>query len=75
MEGFNLSETATKTEKKKLVQVRNMIKHFPVENSLRSGHVQWMEYPLIFCRAKPSDWWANPVAVNQPWGAACLRLA
>lgn len=28
-----MSETATKIEKKKLVQVRNMVKHFPVENS------------------------------------------
>lgn len=28
-----MSEIATKTEKQKLVQVKNMVKHFPVENS------------------------------------------
>jgi oligopeptide/dipeptide ABC transporter ATP-binding protein len=28
-----MSETATKTEKEKLVQVRDLVKHFPVENS------------------------------------------
>ena len=28
-----MSETATKTERQKLVQVRNMVKHFPVEDS------------------------------------------
>ena len=28
-----MSETATKTEKEKLIQVRNLVKHFPVENS------------------------------------------
>ena len=28
-----MSETATTAEKQKLVQVRNMVKHFPVENS------------------------------------------
>ncbi len=29
-----MNETATKTEKQKLVQVREMVKHFPVENSV-----------------------------------------
>ncbi|NNE97732.1 MAG: dipeptide ABC transporter ATP-binding protein [Pyrinomonadaceae bacterium] len=28
-----MTETATKTEKRKLVQVRDMVKHFPVDNS------------------------------------------
>lgn len=67
-----MESAAAKTQIQELVQVRHLVKHFPVDNS--DDVVQAVDdvsFDILSGETRQQPWLANPAAVNLPSDAVC----